>query len=404
MSRVHTRNTSVSPPSVGPRKRIALVIDSMIAPRRNMMNGVARFMQEHEPWSIYLKPPFVESEMIQWLDSWRGDGVIGRLTNAEAHALRAARIPLVEIAGSEIDDSFHRVRADDRAIGRLGAEHLLERGFKHFAFVDLPPAAWAGNRWEGFAQRLASAGLHADRHGLAKPSARPAGPHDYDRQQEALGEWIASLPKPVGIMTTNDFLGRQVLEACQRIGASVPDGVAVLGADNDEPICRISTPPLSSVIINDELRGYEAARVLAELMAGSTTPGTTVLIPPAGVQTRGSTDFFAFDDELMVGAMRHLRANAERVNTVDDLSRALGISRSTLDRRFRRVLGRSVNDEITRLRVEHSVRLLTETRLPLKTIATRCGFSSQSYMSTVFRTKLGRTPMSFRGAERAVAS
>ncbi|MFT3787578.1 MAG: DNA-binding transcriptional regulator [Tepidisphaeraceae bacterium] len=377
-------------------KRVALVIDSMTAPRRTMMSGIARFMQEHEPWSIYLKPPFIEAEIDKWLQTWRGDGVLGRLTAQDAIALKRAGLPFVDVAGVDRAQGGYLVRANDRRIGQVGAEHLLERGFKSFAFFEIVNAFWARHRFEGFSEVVQKAGFEAQRYVVDKPSARPAGPEHWDQQQCEIGHWIAALPKPVGIMTTTDFLGRQVLEACLRIGVSVPEAVAVLGADNDEPMCRISTPPLSSVIINDEQRGYESARLLSELMNGKTPARQTVLIDPSGVFVRASTDVLAIEDETMVLALRYLRENVEHSLSVDRLVDELGVSRSTLDRRFRRLLGRSVNDEIVRLRINHAVRLLSETHLPLKAIAQRCGFSSQAYMSTVFSAKLRRTPSSYR--------
>lgn len=380
----------------GKPKRVALIIDTMMAPRRTAISGIARFIQEHEPWSVYLKPPFVDSALVQWLKHWHGDGVIGRLTRREVNCLKSANIPFVETGAFEQGEDFCVVRADDFRIGVVGAEHLLERGFKNFAFVEIADAFWARRRFEGFRDTLKARGFETDRHAVPKPSSGSGGPAAWEKQQLKLAEWIRSLPKPLGIMTTTDYFGRQVLEACQRIGAAVPDVVAVLGADNDEPICRISAPPLSSVIIDDERRGYEAARVLSELMNGRAPMKNTLLVSPSGVKTRTSTDVFAFEDPLMVAAMKHLRDNVEKHTTVDHVAEALGISRSTLDRKFRRVIGRSVNDEIVSLRINHALRLVSETQLPLKVIAMRCGFSSQAYMSTVFRAKLGRTPNLFR--------
>ncbi len=378
-------------------KRVALIIDSMMAPRRAMMNGVARFMQEHESWSIYLKPPYVTGTLMQWLEDWGGDGILlGNVSADEVSQIKRANIPIVDVAGVHQDTGLHTVRANDYEIGKAGAEHLLERGFKNFAFCELQGAFWGVHRNQGFRESVEAAGCSSDTHLVPKSSAGPTGPEEWDKHQQAMGEWIASLPKPLGIMTTNDFMGRQVLEACLRFGFSVPDMVAVMGADNDEPICRISTPPLSSVMINDEQRGYEASSVLSQLMNGQTPTQKRTLISPAGVKTRASTDVYAFDDDLMVTALRYLREHFHEQTDTTDLANHLNISRSTIERKFRRLLGRTVNDEIIRLRVNHVLKLLTETKLPLKSIATRSGFSSQAYMSSIFRAKTGRTPGSFR--------
>jgi LacI family transcriptional regulator len=176
----------------------------------------------------------------------------------------------------------------------------------------------------------------------------------------------------------------------------VPEEVALIGADNDEPICRISYPPLSSVIINDHQRGYEAAALLARMMNGEPAPADPVYIEPSGVATRASSDIMAIDDAAVVTALRFLRERAcERINVaavVDEVP----LSRSVLERRFRKIVGRSINSEIVRLRINKAIELLTDTALELKVIAQRAGFGTQSYMNAVFQQKVGKTPGSFR--------
>ena len=200
-------------------------------------------------------------------------------------------------------------------------------------------------------------------------------------------------------MATNDLMGQQLLEACQRTQVEVPEEVAVVGADNDEPICRIATPPLSSVIINDHQRGYEAAACSWDrMMNGEPPPREPIYVEPAGVRTRASTDFMAIDDVAVTTALRILQENniASPISVDDVVDRVL-LSRSVLERRgFRRMLGRTMNDEIVRLRINRAIELLTETELELKMVAKACGLDSQSYMNAVFKSRIGKTPGSFR--------
>jgi LacI family transcriptional regulator len=225
---------------------------------------------------------------------------------------------------------------------------------------------------------------------------KTGGPEIWEQQQQRLAEWLRGLPKPIGVMTTNDLMGQQLLEACQRLGIHVPEEVAVLGADDDEPICRIAYPPLSSVIINDHQRGYEAAALLDRMMAGQLAPVEPIFIEPTGVVTRASTDIMAIDDAAVVEALRFVRERCCDRITVDDVVREVPMSRSVLERRFRKFVGRSINSEIVRLRIDRAIQLLTETELELKVIAQRAGFGSQSYMNAVFQMKVGKTPGSYR--------
>jgi LacI family transcriptional regulator len=191
-------------------------------------------------------------------------------------------------------------------------------------------------------------------------------------------------------------MGQQFLEACLRAGVSVPEQIAVIGADNDAPICHIAWPALSSVMINDKQRGYQAAAVLDDMIAGRVVPRDPIYIEPAGVARRASTDILAIDDEFIARALRFIRDHAADGIDVPEVVRQVPLSRSVLERRFRNLLGRTVNEEIVRLRLNKAIEMLSSTTLELKAIADRCGFRSQAYMTAVFRRKLGLTPGSYR--------
>ena len=364
-----------------------------------MLAGVARYVREHEPWAIYLKPYGVEKSLENWLRAWQGDGIIAAVAELEAGVVKNFGIPIVDVVGLYPEDKIPLVHANDDTVGRLGAEHLLERGFRNFAFVEYP-FKWSTDRRVGFEAAVRAGGFGCSVHRLDYPAPGLGGPELWERQQQALVQWIGSLPKPVGVMTSTDLMGQQFLEACQRAGVVVPEQVAVVGADNDELICSLCSPPLSSVIINDAQRGYEAAAVLDDLMAGRAAPKDTVYIEPAGVVSRASSDILAIDDEHLAAALRFVRDHACDGISVDDVVRAVPLSRTVLERRFRKMVGRTVNDEIVRVRLNRAVELIASTELELKAVAQKAGFGSTSYMGAVFREKLGRTPGSYRAPQR----
>jgi LacI family transcriptional regulator len=382
-------------------RRVALVVETAVAPRRRMLNGVARYIHEHEPWQVYLKPPGVEKSFEDWLRNWRGDGIIAAVAPLETSIFTDIGIPVVDVVGFLRHAHVPLVHTNDRSVGRLGAEHLVERGFRNLAFLAYPEMFWSADRRAGFEAVAREHGLACATFDLPWPSAGSGGPDSWEQQQARLVEWIRSLPRPVGVMASTDLLGQQFLEACQRAGVIVPEQVAVVGADDDEPVCRICFPPLSSVIINDDQRGYEAAAVLDRLMAGEPRPAGPVYVEPTGVTARASTDILAIDDEAIVAALRFVRDHACDGIGVDDVVAQVPVSRSVLERRFRRVVGRSINNEIIRVRLNRAVELLAETKLELKQVARKAGFVSTSYMSAVFRERLGRTPGSYRAATRA---
>jgi LacI family transcriptional regulator len=411
---VQTVKSSVRPASADARadaeaaiprvRRVALILEAQQAPRRRMLSGVARYIHEHEPWAIYLKPAGVERSLPSWLRDWHGDGIIAAVFDPETEVVTDFGIPVVDVVGVLRRASVPLVHTNDQSVGRLGAEHLLERGFHNFAFIEYPEHFWSVERRKGFQRVVEAAGFGCEVYQLPWPGPGSGGPGGWEQQQRELVGWIQRLPKPVGVMTSTDLLGQQFLEACLRANVHVPEQVAVIGADNDEPICQVSFPPLSSVIINDDQRGYQAAAVLDRMIRGEPPPKDPVYIEPAGVVGRASTDILAINDDAIVRAIRFVRERACDGIGVDDVVRQVPLSRSVLERKFRKVVGRSVNNEIVRVRLNRAVQLLCETGLELKGVAIKAGFGSTSYMSAVFREKLGRTPGSYRGLGRGSGS
>src|SRR5207245_2317834 len=193
-------------------------------------------------------------------------------------------------------------------------------------------------------------------------------------------------------MAGNDDRGLEVLEACHRAGILVPDEVAVIGVDNDEFLCNLSDPPMSSISPNAQRIGYEAAALLDRLMKGARTPTRPVLLPPGGVVARRSTDVVATDDRGLAVAIRYLREHACEGLRLKDFGKVSGLARRELGRRIRKVLGRSPKEEITRIQLDRAKQLLTETELPAALIAEKCGFSQPKYFCQVFHAKIGVPP------------
>lgn len=258
------------------------------------------------------------------------------------------------------------------------------------------PDIWARARYESFHQRLAERGWTATRY---------AGKHYAARNwASVLGElvrWLRGLPRPLGVLAGNDSCARRVLEACRQLRLRVPDDVAVLGVDNDELTCELAMPPLSSIAQGTEQIGYRAAELLDELMSGRRTQPAHLVVPPLGLVKRQSTDLQSIDEALVSRALDFVRAHATDPADVSDVVRALDVSRSTLEVRFRARLGRTVYEEIRRVRLQEARRLLLTTRLPLDEVARRSGYRTVHYLCHVFRRELGQTPGQFRTRQGA---
>jgi LacI family transcriptional regulator len=292
------------------------------------------------------------------------------------------------------------VLTDNPAVSRLCFEHLKERGFRHFAFCGFNGADYSDERRDAFVKLDGDAALQCQVYTDMAPA-----PNGNTAKYEGLGlkdggqvaTWIQGLPKPVGLMACNDMRGQQVLDACRALSVIVPEEVAVIGVDNDEVICTLSEPPLSSVVPDTERIGYEASVLLAQMMAGGAPPeNSKVFIEPTGIITRRSTEVLAMEDRQIAAVARFIREHACEGIDVSDVLRAVPLSRSTLDRRFIQIMGHSPKDEILRVRLNRAKQLLAETDFSQAFIAEKVGFEHVEYLSRIFKKRVGKTPSEFR--------
>ncbi len=378
-------------PARRPRRRqVALLIETSNAYARGLLQGVVHYIREHEPWSFYLMEQGRGDDPPPWLARWKGDGIIARIeTPRIAAAVVRAALPAVDLSAGRLVPELPWVETDDEQIAGLAASHLLERGFKHFAFCGDARFKWSELRARHFAARIRLAG-----HAVHEFSSKAGG--EVAAQARALRAWVESLPKPVGIMAAYDICGQQVLDACRSAGLAVPSDVAVIGVDNDALLCDLASPPLSSVIPNAHRAGYEAAALLEKLMARRKVPASAHLIPPLGVAARQSTDVLAVDDRDVARAVQFIREHACEGINVGDLLRTVPLSRRVLEQRFQKLLGRTPREEILHVRLARVRQLLGETDLPLYIIAERTGFEHVEYLSVVFKRETGCTPSDYR--------
>ena len=375
------------------RPHVALVIETSLVYGRRIVRGITSYIHAHQPWSVFLDQREDQSPAPAWLESWRGDGVICRMTNLRlAEALVRTGVPIIDL-NDYLDLGLPGIWSDHAAIGRLAARHLLECGFRQFAFCGFSGQKWAIHRRDGFSHFIEQSG-HPCTVYESRWTQRHSRPWEQERQK--LAAWIESLPKPVGIMACNDMRGQQVLDACRAAEVAVPDEVAVIGVDNDELLCELCDPPLSSVVPNPERIGYEAAAWLDELMSGRRLTERERRIEPQGIATRQSTDVLAIEEPSIAAAVRLIRQTACSGLTVPQIVERVGVSRSVLERGFHKYLGRTPQAEIRQVQVKRVKELLAQTELPLAEIAELAGYEHPEYMCVVFKRETGCTPGEFR--------
>jgi LacI family transcriptional regulator len=358
--------------------------------------GVARYSPHTGPWRLFTLPLSGNSTSLarraEMLDC---DGAIlmpGMRLLLERLAARGLK--LVDVDGENPPGRFAAIRLDDEHIGRVGARHLLERGFTSLAVLGVD-RVWSRGRARGFAAEAAASGA-AVRRFMA-------------RSWTELHTWrwingrLDALARPVGIFCSHDRLAARVIEACIFRGWQVATHVAVLGVDDRFLECTSLPVPLSSVSVERFRAGVDAARMLDRLLAGQSVPRGPQWIRTNVVVERQSTSAHAYADADVVAALALVRSGACEGLTADHVASRLNLSRSTLDRRFRAAVGRLPGEEIRRVKFDRVRRLLEQTRMPLAEIAAACGFASISSLSHCFRHELGVSPTQYRARSGAMS-
>lgn len=387
---VHRRIAPLASAAAGTPRRVTLLIETDRAYGRGILHGISRWAQMHGNWALSVQPRVLDRSVPRF-PAGDCDGVIARVTSkAAAEAMRRLRLPAVVLSYRAAP---HHVRVGTRSSseGHLAAEYFLERGFGSFAFCGIAEQ-FSAERLEGFAARLAE-----HHHAVHEyPRQRSRGQGWWAGEHEHLARWLDALPKPVAVFAATDEVGRRVLAACQWRGLRVPDEVAVLGVDNDELLCDLCAPPLSSIALDTEKAGFEAAAALESMMSGREPPHRSIVVEPLCVVTRQSTDVLAVEDRDVALAIRYIREHAHERIGVRDVVRHVPTSRRSLECRFKRLRGRTLHDEILHARLQRAKHLLATSQLSMPQVATASGFSSADYMGFVFRRAEGVPPLSYR--------
>ncbi len=386
------------------RRHVAIAYPLAVPHMTIFLRGVMDYAQRHGGWSLTTSPPSLigagETPLtLDDLRGWPGDGVFAAILNqADIRLARQLRIPVLNGASTLRETGFPRVRPDHYAMGRLAAEHLLERGLRRLAYFGLDGFWFSEERCRGFVECAEQAGATCDVLQIPRSSGRWAS---WRKRTALLVRWLKQLRAPVGLLAVQDYRARVVMEECDRLGLHIPHDVAVIGMEDDPTLCEFCQPTLSSVSRDPWRLGFETATVLDRLMNGLPTPDD-VAVAPSGLVARQSTDTIAVEDPHLAAALHFIHDHPSEQFGIDRLVKATAISRRQLEERFRRAFNCSPYDYLSRKRIERVKQLLSAPgKIKFHKLAMTCGFSSVRRMRLVFKRQTGMTPLEYRETERA---
>ena len=369
---------------------IALYLSLTQMHHQGIANGALRYAHT-KGWRIFgAYWPMYE---IGEIEKWNGDGIIAAVESLEELAeLRKAGVPVVDISGAVEHPDLTRVSNDNLAIGNQGGEHIALLGLEHHCFAAAEGSLWSDERQRGFCTALARRGRGEE----VTVFRRPFSWWQQPEFSQELADFLAKQPRPFGIMAANDIVGMNVVGACRLAGLSIPEEVALVSVDNEELLCELSTPPMSSIPFDRHEIGFRAAERLDALMQGLIDSMPPLLITPMPVVERASSTLLPTGDATVKAALSYIRQNARQGIGAVDVARQAACSRRTLEARFRKLMGHSILDEIHRIRVGHARHLLMETALPISRVSSECGFNSVVRFIAVFTELAGEAPKSYR--------
>ena len=376
-------------------KRIVLLIESSRTCERDFLRGIAKYSRHHGPWAFYRNPKYYirggrKQISLERIKHWNPDGIIVSDTQ-DISKIAKLGVPTLVHTVKQHYPELPSIVGDCQRSSAMAAEHLIACGFSNFAFCGLGRFYWSGERYQSFRQTLADAGHKVHFYEHMSSTRRKS----VEVEQTQLVDWLRNLPKPIGLMACADDCSQTVIDACRVANIKVPDEIAIIGVDNDDMVCELSNPPLSSIALNFERAGYQAGQLMSRLITGESA-NEKIVVEPTHVVIRESTDILAVEDSDVSSAVRYIRQNARQLIQIPDVLNAVTCSQRSLHDKFIRTLGRTVHDEIKRMRAEQIALMLRETDLTVSQIAFDLGYTDANHIARYFRDAKGISPLDYR--------
>ncbi|HKK81451.1 MAG TPA: DNA-binding transcriptional regulator [Prolixibacteraceae bacterium] len=372
---------------------------------KKILLGIARYTKEHGPWVFCRMPYYYRdatglSSVMGWAEEWGADGIVAQLNNNDdLPELKNCGTPIIIPDYKERFKHVPNITGNYYKTGQIAAHYFLKKGYRHFGFYGYSSFVWSRERGYGFSQHLNEKGYE-----VSFFEGNPDPNHEmWYYKPSALSRWLESLPKPSAIMACDDNCGQQITEASKVSGIKIPEEIAVIGVDNDELICTMSDPPLSSIMLDAEQGGYEAAAMLDKMMQKKIN-GYNIVVQPRQVVTRQSTDIYATADKQIAKALKYIHQYFSNNLPVSEIQKQVALSRRSLEMKFKQTTGKSIHQYTTQLRIDKFCRLLNETDIPISEAAVESGFNEVKNIAQQFRKAKGCTPSEYRKSQTKITN
>lgn len=377
--------------------KILLLIDYSSEFCRKLLKGLVRYSKDNGHWIFYRLPSYFNTlygkeGIIEWAKEWQADAIIAQWDDDEGtKLLKQLDIPIILQNYKKRSDFFSNLTGDYYGTGKMAAKFFAKRRFRNFAFYGNKDVVWSKERAEGFRQEVERIGGNYYYFETENLREEPWGKSFIE-----LDDWLVSLPKPVALFACDDNFALQVSEICKINNIDIPNDISLLGVDNDELICNLSDPPISSIVLEVEKGGYESGRLIHQLIKKERLEPFNIIIHPVHFELRQSTEKYDISNSYILEVVKYIENNFTEELTIDSLTKIVPLSRRNLEVKFKKEMGTSIYQFILNCRVEYFAMILLSTNRTLFELALESGFNDCKNISRIFKRFKGYSPAEFR--------
>lgn len=376
--------------------KILVLIDSSTEFSRRFLTGLIRYSKEHGPWSFYRLPAYYkmlygEEGIIERIKEWEIDAVISQWEYEEIDFLNKLDIPVFLQSYKEQTGLFSKIAGDFKTVGAMAAQFFVKRRFRNFAFYGNKNFFWSKARAEGYRIEVEKYGGN-----YFYFESDMLNDGQWSRDHIELDNWLVSLPKPVALLACDDNFALQVSEMCKINNINIPSDLSLMGVDNDELICNLSYPSISSIVTDDENGGYNTGKMFHRIIANKKNVPFNVIVDPIRIELRKSTEKYNISDEHILKILHYIEENVNEKILTDDLTLLVPLSRRNLEIKFKKIMGVPIHKFIMDSKIEYISSILLTTNKGLLDIAIESGFNDVRSIYRNFKKSTGYTPIDFR--------
>ena len=373
--------------------KVILLIDCASEFDRKLMRGIMKYSKGNGPWLFYRMPSNIysgndrEEQVIKWAKNWKADAIIGRWNETKASLLAELDIPVVLQNNRSRSNVYSNLTGDYEGTGKMAAEYFRKKFFKNYAYYGVKDIIWSEERYLGFKSEVLK-----EKSNFFEYKEDPNNEEDRDK----IMTWLKTLPPKTALFCCDDAHALFITETCRMMGIGIPEDIAVLGVDDDDLLCDISDPPISSIQLEVEEGGYQACRLLHQRLLSKSEKPFNISIKPTGIKERLSTSIFNISDSHALNIIRYISDNYMNDISIADILANATLSRRSIEMKFKSTTGQTIYQYLISMRIEHLAYLLITTDRSPSELAYEVGFRDLSNIFRTFKKYKGCTVSEYR--------